>query len=56
MPKDIHPITVDLSVETWEALSKAAAKDKRKVAWLAKQIIMVWLINYNEKEGIENGK
>lgn len=39
MAKEIHPITVDLPVALWEALSKMAKADGRKVAWMARWII-----------------
>ena len=51
MANKIHPITVDLPVETWELLSKAAKQDGRKVAWLAKKIITDAVSKHSEKGG-----
>ena len=51
MANKIHPITVDLPVETWELLSKMAEKDGRKVAWMAKKIIADAVTKFSKKGG-----
>jgi len=49
----IHPITVDLPVDVWEKLSKLAAADGRKTAWMARKIVSDYVNQNNGKDVIQ---